>query len=63
MRLVRRLVMVCLQKNILMQAEHIPGNYNVLPDLLSRFQVQEFRRRAPYMDVDPTVVSSGLLDV
>ena len=45
-----------------MQPKHIPGNYNVLPDLLSRFQVQEFRKQAPYMDKDPTVISSSLLD-
>ena len=62
MALVRRLVLVCLEKNISMQAKHIPGNYNVLPDLLSRFQVQEFLKQAPYMDQDPTVISSSLLD-
>lgn len=62
MALVRRLVLVCLEKNILMQAKHIPGNYNVLPDLLSRFQVHEFRKQAPYMDKNPTVTNISLLD-
>ena len=44
MQFVRRLVLVCLQHNILFQAKHIPGTYNRLADLLSRFQVQTFQR-------------------
>ena len=44
---VRKLVLVCLNHNILFKAKHIPGTYNHLADLLSRFQVQTFKREAP----------------
>lgn len=63
MKLVRRLILACLQRNILMRAEHIAGTCNVLPDFLSRFQIQEFRRQAPHMDLEPTIVPQSLLDV
>lgn len=46
-----------------MRAEHIAGTGNVLPDFLSRFQIQEFRRQAPHMDLEPTIVTQSLLDV
>jgi len=38
MVLVRRFVIACMRQNILIHTEHIPGIYNVLPDLLSRFE-------------------------
>ena len=44
---VRKLVLVCLNHNILFKAKHIPGTYNRLADLLSLFQVQTFKRKAP----------------
>jgi hypothetical protein len=44
---VRKLVLVCLNHNILFKAKHIPGTYNRLADLLSRFQVQTLKREAP----------------
>jgi hypothetical protein len=44
---VRKLVLVCLNHNILFKAKHIPGTYNHQADLLSRFQVQTFKREAP----------------
>jgi hypothetical protein len=44
---VRKLVLVCLNHNILFKAKHIPGTYNRLADLLSGFQVQTFEREAP----------------
>ena len=47
MQFVRKLVLVCLQNNILFKAKHIPGTYNRLADLLSRFQVPTFKREAP----------------
>jgi hypothetical protein len=47
MQFVRKLVLVCLQQNILFKAKHIPWTYNRLADLLSRFQVQTFKREAP----------------
>ena len=47
MQFVRKLVLVCLQNNILFKAKHITGTYNRLADLLSRFQVPTFKREAP----------------
>ena len=44
---VRKLVLVCLEKNILFKAKHIPGTHNKLADSLSRLQVQTFKQLAP----------------
>lgn len=63
MCLLRRLVLACLRHNILFKAEHIPGKINVLPDLLSRLQVQKFLGLAPYMDRFPTTVPKQYLHV
>lgn len=61
MALVRRLVIASMKYNILLRAEHIPGKYNILPDLLSRLQIQKFQATAPYMDKTPTLVPQDLL--
>ena len=61
MSLVRRLVLACMQYNILIKAVHIPGKTNVLPDLLSRLQIDQFRRMSRNMDQLPTVVPESLL--
>jgi hypothetical protein len=45
MQFVRKLVLVCLQHNIVFKAKHIPGTNNRLADLLSRFQVQTFHAK------------------
>ena len=42
MSFVRRLVLVCLQSNILFRARHVPGIKNDLADSLSRLQIQRF---------------------
>ena len=47
MTFVRRLVLACLQFNILFQARHVPGVKNSLADSLSRFQVSRFKQLAP----------------
>ena len=52
---VRKLVLVCLQNNILFKAKHVRGVYNTLTDSLSRLQVDTFKRLAPvYMEREPT---------
>ena len=52
---VRKLVLVCLQNNILFKAKHVRGVYNTLADSLSRLQVETFKRLAPvYMEREPT---------
>ena len=54
MVLVRRFVLCCI--NILTKAVHIQGKLNTLPDLLSRFQEEEFHRLAPDMDLLQTPI-------
>ena len=63
MKLVRRLVVASMKFNILMKAEHIPGHCNIIGDLLSRFQIQQFRARAPYMNREPTLVDLAKLRI
>lgn len=58
MRLVRRLVIAALTHNILFNAKHIPGKSNCIADHLSRFNFQEARTIAPWLDVGPTTVPS-----
>ncbi|XP_013416314.1 uncharacterized protein LOC106177917 [Lingula anatina] len=47
LKLLRKLILICLQKNILHKAEHIPGEHNTAADSLSRFDFQTFRRSIP----------------
>ena len=63
MKLVRRLVLVCMRFNILLRCVHVAGRFNILPDLLSRLQVEEFLRLAPDMDKVPTPIPVCLLEV
>jgi hypothetical protein len=63
MALVRRLVLASMKYNILIRAEHIPGKYNILPDLLSRLQIKKFQALAPNMDKAPTFVRQELLQL
>ena len=51
----RKLVLVCLQNNILFKAKHVKGVHNTLADSLSRLQVENFKRLAPaHMEHCPT---------
>ena len=61
MRLVRIFVVSCMKYNITPKAVHIHGDINALPDLLSRFRFQEFRKRAPFMHDHPTTVDPQFL--
>ena len=61
MVLVRKLALLVLKFNILFQCEHIIGKNNVLADALSRFNLQEFRRLAPFMHRDPVHLPQDLL--
>ena len=61
MTFVRKLVLVCLQNNILFRAKHIAGCRNTLADSLSRFQIQKFFQLAPaHMHRFPTHIPSHL---
>lgn len=61
MPLVRRLVVAALTHNILFKAQHIPGFTNVVADRLSRFQFQEARTVAPWLDQRQTEIPQQLL--
>ena len=45
---VHKLVLVCLENNILFKAKHIAGVRNKLADCLSHFQVQMFKQLEKY---------------
>ncbi|XP_063790754.1 uncharacterized protein LOC134945420 [Pseudophryne corroboree] len=47
LRLLRHLVLVCLQCNINFRARHVPGVDNGIADALSRFQFDKFRKLVP----------------
>lgn len=61
MKLMRRLMLASLKYNIHFFAEHIPGLYNVAPDLLSRLQIQRFRELFSDMKAERTSVPQALL--
>ena len=56
MKLVRTLVVLCMQDNILLRAKHVAGVDNVLADLISRQRLVEARKRAPYLQPTPLAV-------
>ena len=57
MCLVRKVVLTCLQHNIVFYPIHIMGSVNVLADLLSRLKFQEFRAKAPWADLVMTALN------
>lgn len=56
MFLIRRLVISCLRNNVNCRAVHINGPRNILADLLSRQQVEQFHQLAPWTDSCPVPV-------
>ena len=54
MKLIRQLVLLDLQDNILSKAEHIPGHINCMADALSRLQIEQFKKLHSVADVLPT---------
>lgn len=61
MVLVRDLVLTSLRYNIVFRAHHVPGVDNTRADLISRFQILEFRKVFPEADPSPTQVPENLL--
>lgn len=61
MSLIRDLVSVCLCKNILFRACHVPGKDNTLADLLSRLQVHRAHQLAPRLAPTPLTVPADWL--
>ncbi len=54
MSLLRNLVLLSLQHNVLFKAVYIDTHSNIIADSLSRFQWPRFRTAAPQADQDPT---------
>jgi len=53
MALLRPMVLISMLNNIQFQADHIPGKHNLIPDLLSRFQISKARSVAPWLQPQP----------
>ena len=60
MRLVRALFMFTASRNINILMHHIPGQSNLLADLLSRLQVQKFHQAHPQALLQPAIVSADV---
>jgi hypothetical protein len=58
--LVRKLVLTCLECNILIHAKHIPSKSNFTADYLSCSQLGKFRLVAPEADQWPTPPSTSI---
>ena len=50
MHLLRMLVALCLNHNIVFKAFHIAGKRNAIADALSRLQIKRFKELAPKVD-------------
>lgn len=60
MVLIRDLVLTSLKYNIIFQAKHIPGINNTRADLISRFQVSQFKQITPEAEETPTIIPESL---
>lgn len=63
MKLVRRLVISCLQNNIFFKAKHVPGKFNVLADRLSGLEFQEVLTLAQWLNKTPVQIPANLLHI
>ena len=61
MILIRRLVICAMRFNIMFKAKQLPGKYNVVADKLSRFQLQEAWKTAPWLDKEPETLPVTIL--
>lgn len=60
-RMVRYMVLQCLNLNILFKAKHIPGKKNILADCISRLQVNQFFKLAAHAQKEPNHLPNQLL--
>ncbi len=60
MRLLRHVTLKCLNFQMLLTAEHLPGVKNRGPDLLSRLKISQFKREFRFADQKPDPVRSPL---
>jgi hypothetical protein len=63
MCLVRCLALRCLNLNIIINSNHVPGRFNGICDALSLFQLTKFRELAPQADLNPCPVPGFLWNI
>lgn len=63
MLIVRELVLITLQYNITIKAQHIPTKKNTIADCISRSQWKKFRQLAPEADQWPTQLPPQIWNV
>lgn len=63
MTIIRPLVLLTLNYNLNIRAEHIPGKYNVIADSISRQQWARFRRSAPAAELLSTPIPAHLWEI
>ena len=63
MKLVRRLVVATMKHNIVFRCKHVPGKTNYVADNLSRFQLQDAKKWAPWLADNPCVLPAALLRI
>ena len=56
MVLMRKLVLVCLKNNIVLNSNHVRGVFNTFSDLLSRLQIVKFKAVCPWANPSPTTI-------
>ena len=61
MAMVRHMVLLALEHDITFSASHIPGKYNVIPDLLSRLQTKKALEIGRFLDPAPHQVPQDWL--
>jgi hypothetical protein len=61
--LMRRLVLVTLEFNVLIKAEHIPGYVSLISDSVSRCQLSRFLQLAPDADQLPIKRPSSIWEI
>lgn len=60
MKMVRKIVLICMQNNIMVRCTHIEGSKNVLADSLSRLKLQTFYSLTRNMELQPTSIPPEL---
>lgn len=63
MNIVRKLVLLTLQHNITIKAQHIPTKLNKIADSISRSQWGKFRNLAPEAEMWPTQLPQQIWEI
>ena len=61
MIILRKLVLTCIKHNILIRAVHLAGSKNIIPDLISRQQVEKAKSLNPFLMREPDNIPDHLL--